>query len=120
VTSEQPSQANAEQADDAFDVLWARVLEAWEDDRTHAALREYAVRTQRLPEAARRYKAMKSDPARAELAQKRLDAIVLAATQMMFAMRTPPRGRIPLGIILSVLGICASVLAWVALLVMRR
>ena len=38
-----------------LDALWARVLEAWDDDKPHHALLEYALRAQKLPEVAGRY-----------------------------------------------------------------
>lgn len=100
--------------DPALEALWNRVLETWEDEKTHAAVLEYASRTQTLPELAARYRALADHTERGPIARRRLDAIVAAATSMLFSMKTPPRARIPLPITLSAFGICALMLAWLA------
>jgi hypothetical protein len=102
------------QEDPVLEALWKRTLSAWDDERTHAALLEQAMRSQRLPELATSYRALLDDPDRGVLAKKRLDAIVVAATQMLVALKTPPRRRTPLPITLSALGICALLLSWLA------
>ncbi|HEX3343034.1 MAG TPA: hypothetical protein VHS09_00625 [Polyangiaceae bacterium] len=105
--------ADEEPTDDAvLEALWSRVLEAWDDDKTHAALIDHAMRAQRLPEAAGRYRALVDDPEKGARAKKKLDAIVLAATQMLLAMKTPKPGKVPLPITLSAFGVCALLLAW--------
>ena len=102
-------------AEDAvFEALWKRVLDAWDDDRAHAALLEHAVRAQALPELAGRYRALADDPAKGPLAKKKLDAIVVAATNLLFSTKTPPPGRVPLPITLSAFGVCAALLGWLA------
>jgi hypothetical protein len=73
---------------------------------------EYALRTEQLPLIAGRYRALKDDPAKAERAQKRLDAIILAATQLMMSMKTPPQTKVPLPITLSAFGIFLFTLAF--------
>jgi hypothetical protein len=103
-----------EPKDAVLEALWTRVLEAWDDDRTHAALIDHAVRTQRLPEVAGHYRALSEDPERREVARKKLDAVVLAATHMLMAMKTPRPGKVPLPLTLSALGICAALLAGLA------
>lgn len=100
--------------DAVLEALWKRVLEAWDDDRTHAALIDHAVRTQRLPEVAGHYRALSEDPERGAVARKKLDAVVLAATHMLLAMKTPRPGKVPLPLTLSALGICAALLAGLA------
>lgn len=109
---------DAVSSDDAIDpvleALWKRVLEAWEDDRTHAAIIDHGLRTQALPELARRYRALADDPQKGAVAHKKLDAIVLAATSMLFAQKTPSPGRVPLPITLSAFGVCFVLLAWLA------
>jgi hypothetical protein len=40
-------QEEAEQKDPVLEALWKRVLEAWDDDKTHAALLDHAMRSQR-------------------------------------------------------------------------
>lgn len=95
-----------------FDTLWSRVLEAWDDDSTHAALLDYALRTENLPTAAGRYRALKDDPDKGETAKKQLDAIVLTATQLLFSMKTPPRPNVPWAFVGAVALLCALALGW--------
>jgi hypothetical protein len=106
--------------DPVLEALWKRVLEAWDDDRTHTALIEHAVREQQLPEIAGRYRALAEDPDKGALAKKKLDAIVLAATQMLLSMKTPRSGKVPLPITLSAVGVCALLLAWLAWALLKR
>jgi hypothetical protein len=100
--------------DAVLEALWKRVLDAWDDEKTHAALLDHALREQLLPEIAGRYRGLADDPEKGALAKKKLDAIVLAATQMLMAMKTPKPGKVPLPITLSALGICAVLLSWLA------
>jgi hypothetical protein len=100
--------------DPVFEALWARVLEAWADDKTHTAVLDHALRVQALPELAGRYRALVDDPDKGTLAKKRLDAIVLAATQMLMSMKTPKPGKTPLPITLSAAGISLLLLVWLA------
>ena len=100
--------------DPILDALWARVLEAWDDDKVHAALLEHAIRAQALPDVAGRYRSLADDPDKGPRAKKKLDAIVLAATQMLMSMKTPKPGKTPLPITLSAFGICVLLLAWLA------
>ena len=104
--------ADEEPKDVVLEALWKRVLEAWDDEKAHAALFEHAVREQRLPETAGRYRALIDDPEKGARAKKKLDAIVLAATQMLMAMKTPKPGKVPIGITLTAFGICAVLLTW--------
>jgi hypothetical protein len=109
-----------EPADAVLDALWKRVLDAWDDDKTHAALLDHALRSQRLPDIAGRYRALVGDPDKGALAKKKLDAIVIAATQMLMSMKTPKSGKVPLPITLSAFGICAVLLLWLAWAVFGR
>ncbi len=64
---------------------------AWDDEKPHAALLDHALRAQALPELAGRYRvACLTIPSAAPLAKKKLDLIVLTATQSLLAMKTPP------------------------------
>jgi hypothetical protein len=103
-----------EPRDAVLEALWKRVLDAWGDDKTHAALLDHALRDERLPEIAGRYRALVDDAEKGALAKKRLEAIVLAATQMLMSMKTPKPGKVPLPITLSAVGICAVLLSWLA------
>jgi hypothetical protein len=100
--------------DAVLDALWARALEEWGDDKTHAALLDHALRSQSLPEIAGRYRALVDDAEKGPLAKRRLDAIVLAATQMLWSMKTPRPGKVPLPMTLSAFGVSFALLAWLA------
>jgi hypothetical protein len=104
--------ADEEPTDAVLEALWKRVLEAWEDEKAHGALIDHAMRERRLPEAAGRYRTLVDDPERGALAKKKLDAIVLAATQMLMALKTPKVVKVPVAITLSAFGVCAVLLAW--------
>jgi hypothetical protein len=110
--------------DDADDpvlgALWKRVLESWEDERTHAAILEHAVRVLALTELAGRYRALVDDPGKSDVARKKMDGIVMAATQMLTSMKTPKPGKVPLPITLSAFAICAMMLGWLALALWGR
>lgn len=79
----------------ALDTLWSETLAAWDDDKKHTALLDYALRTQTLPDLAGRYRSLLDDPERGALAKKRIDAIVIAATQMLMATKTTPQAKPP-------------------------
>lgn len=100
--------------DRVLEALWKRVLEAWDDDRTHAAIIDHALRSQSLPDLASRYRGLVEDAEKGELAKKKLDAIVVAATNLLFSQRTPAPGKVPLPITLSGFGVCFVLLAWLA------
>lgn len=100
--------------DAILEALWKRVLESWDDEKTHSALIEHAVRAQQLPEVAGRYRALVEDPEKGPAAKKKLDAVVVAATQMLMAMKTPKPGKVPLPITLSAFGVCVVLLGWLA------
>jgi hypothetical protein len=111
-----------ERDDPLFEALWARVLEAWDDDKPHAALLDHAIRTQRLPDAAGRYRALKDDPAKAARAQKKLDGIVIAATQMLMSMQTPrpTKKGVPWPITLLAGLVMVVLLGWLTMVIFRR
>lgn len=81
--------------DAIFEALWKRALEAWDDDKPHAALLEHALKSEKLPDLAGRYRALKDDPEKGARAQKKIDGLVIAATQMLMATKTPPRTKTP-------------------------
>jgi hypothetical protein len=100
--------------DPVLEVLWKRILDAWGDERAHAALLDHAIQVQALPEIAGRYRSLVDDPEKGTAAKKRLDAIVLAATQMLMSMKTPPPGKTPWPITLSAVGVSLLLLSWLA------
>lgn len=81
--------------DAVFQALWKRVIEAWDDDKPHQAALSYAIEKQMLPEIAGRYRKLSEDPEKSARAKKKLDGIVIAATQMLLATKTPPREKVP-------------------------
>jgi hypothetical protein len=121
--AEQAGVANPTNATEAvLDALWGRVMEAWEDDKPHHALLEYAIREQKLPDVAGRYRAVKEkDAEKAARAQKKLDGIVIAATQMLMAMKSPPdRYKLPPSVMTVVFVVSLLVLGWLAYAVFHR
>ena len=75
--------------DDLFETLWKNILENWDNDLAHAALLEHALRSEQLGELAGRYRALQNDPDKGERAKKKLDGVVITATQLMFATKAP-------------------------------
>jgi hypothetical protein len=106
--------------DPVLDALWTRVMEAWDDDATHTALLAHAVRIQGLPEIAGRYRALVDNPDKGPAARKRLDGVVIAATEMLMSMKTPRPGKVPLPITLTAFAISAVMLTWLAFAVWGR
>lgn len=106
--------------DPVLEALWQRVIAGWDDERTHAALLDHAVRAEALPEIAGRYRALAEDPDRGALAKKKLDAIVVAATQMLLTMKTPRPGKVPLPITLSAFAVSLLLLGWMALALWKK
>ncbi len=98
--------------DAIFEALWKRVLDAWDDDKPHAALLEHALRSEKLPDLAGRYRALKDDPDKGARAQKKIDGIVVAATQMLMATKTPPRTKTPWQWNAAAICVFAIVCAW--------
>ncbi|MFO0676787.1 MAG: hypothetical protein U0169_09640 [Polyangiaceae bacterium] len=120
-TNAPPTGTNEPESDDlVFDTLWGRVVEAWNEEKTHSAFVDYALRAQKLPEAVGRYKSLKDDPERGELAKKKMEAIALAATQMLFATKTPRDTKIPTSITLSAFAIALAIFGTLAYAMMRR
>jgi ABC-type nitrate/sulfonate/bicarbonate transport system substrate-binding protein len=101
-----------EKPDAILETLWGRVMEAWDEEKTHHAFLEYAIQAQRLPDAAGRYRALKDDPEKGALAKKKIDAIVIAATSMLMSTKTPERKKVPVSITLSAFAVCLILLGW--------
>ncbi len=122
VVPELETQEPAEEAarDEALDTLWKLALAEWNEPKRHAALLELALGTNRLPDLAGRYRALKDDPEKGALAKKRLDAIVVAATQMLMATassrtkaKTPP-------VVLALAGVLFfAALIWIARVLLK-
>ena len=81
--------------DAIFEALWKRCLEAWDEDKPHQAILEHALKSEKLPDLAGRYRALKDDAEKGTRAQKKIDGIVVAATQMLMATKTPTVTKTP-------------------------
>jgi len=97
--------------EDPIDLLWARALESWEDEKIHAAVLELALRTERLPDLAGRYRALSDDPVKGAVAKRRIDALVAAATQLLFAQKSPPPAKSPAWLTALVAVMCLALLS---------
>ena len=106
--------------DALFEALWTRVLGSWEDDKPHTAILEHALRTEMLPDLAGLYRAQKDVPGHAERAKKKLDALIVAATQMLMATKTEKPEKAPWQLTASVAVVCVLVLVWVAFKVLSH
>lgn len=84
-----------EAPDAVFDALWERVLVAWDEDKPHQLALSYAIEHHMLPVIAGRYRTLANDPEKGERAKKKIDAIIVAATQMLMATKTPALVKIP-------------------------
>lgn len=95
---EKPAEASLEELGDRdaiFEALWKRVLEAWDEDKPHQAILEHSLKSEKLPDLAGRYRALKDDAEKGARAQKKIDGIVAAATQMLLATKTPAVTKTP-------------------------
>lgn len=100
--------------DNALETLWRNALDHWEDEAAHRAFLEHCRHHDRLVEAAVRYRGMKGDHARGELAEKKLTAITALALAQLQSARSPDRRK--QGRLLSYVLIAFFVLATVGLL----
>lgn len=106
--------------DALFEALWKRCLEAWDDDKPHQAILQHALKSEKLPDLAGRYRALKDDPEKKARAEKKLDGIVAAAMQMMMMTKTPAVTKTPWQWTASVAVVCVVVIAWLAWKVLFR
>lgn len=103
-------------AQDPIDAAWVTLLDQWSDPERHRRFVALARTLDRLPDAARRYRAVADDPARSERARDALDQILKVAMLSLTQVRrepAPPRFRyvIPVGV---------AMLAVVALMFLSR
>ena len=103
-----------------FNTLWNRVLEAWDDDKPHTAALTYAIEREMLPEIAGRYRKLMDDPEKGARAKKKVDGIVVAATQMLMATKTPPRPKVPWQWTASLAVVTILIVAFLALKIFGR
>lgn len=76
--------------DEQRESLWKCVVERWDEEATHATFLEYCRRTDALSDAATRYRGMSGDRDRGPEAQRRLQGVVVLATQAMMTQRSSP------------------------------
>ena len=108
------SEGAGQPPDAVFQALWKRVIEAWDDDKPHQAALSYAIDKEMLPEIAGRYRKLMEDPEKSARAKKKIDGIVIAATQMLLATKTEPREKVPWQWTASVALVMAVVIAFLA------
>ncbi|HVU04445.1 MAG TPA: hypothetical protein VHE30_21960 [Polyangiaceae bacterium] len=77
-------------SDAVLEALWKKVLDAWDDEAAHGAFIEHCRATDRLLEAAVRYRGMAGDHVRGAAADKRLKAIALLAVASLETERSTP------------------------------
>jgi hypothetical protein len=77
--------------DPALEALWKRVIDAWDDDAAHAAFLDHCRQSERLVEAAVRYRGMVGDRSRSAVAKKKLDAVALVAMAQLDVSRQRER-----------------------------
>jgi hypothetical protein len=80
-------------SDAALETLWKHVLEHWDDDAAHRAFLEQCRVSDRLVEAAVRYRGMRGDHLRGPVAEKKLTAIAALALTRLEAERSAPRAK---------------------------
>ena len=109
-----------EAPDVMFNALWKRVLEAWDDDKSHQAALSYAIEKEMLPEIAGRYRKLMDDADKGARAKKKVDGIVVAATQMLLATKSAPRPKLPWQWPASVAAVFVLVVAFLAYKIIGR
>lgn len=98
--------------DELEDADWAAVLDGWDEQTTHDAYVSRALADGRLGEAAGRYRVFLDDPARSEVARKRLGTIAFLAEQSLVAARRPlDTTRLRRVVLVMAVAVCAGLLA---------
>ena len=103
--------------DAAFEALWKSVLDHWEDERAHGSFLQYCQSSEKLPEAAARYRGMKGDRDRSAVAERRLAGIAIVALAQLHATRSQarPKRRIGSLVLAACFGLAAvGLLAYLA------
>ena len=98
-------------SDVLFEALWSKAVEDWDNDKPHQALLQHAIDKQMMPELAGRYRKLQDDPEKGTRAKKKIDGIVIAATQLMLATKTPAPTKTPWSWTISAVMLFGLVLA---------
>jgi hypothetical protein len=78
---------------DPIDEAWARVEAEWGNHEAHRRFVGVCVALDRLPEAGKRYRAVReTDPVRRDDAAKQIDGLIALATQQLQDTRVRPTG----------------------------
>ncbi len=76
---------------DPIDEAWARVEADWGDEEAHRRFVGVSMALERLPEAGKRYRHVQEvDPSRSEDAARRIDKLIVLATQQLQDTRVVP------------------------------
>lgn len=78
---------------DALETAWARVVSRWDDEESHRRFRGLSAALGQLPEAGRRYRAIREgdpDPGKRADAERQINALLAAALHSLEATRRPP------------------------------
>ncbi|HEX4338569.1 MAG TPA: hypothetical protein VH062_21840 [Polyangiaceae bacterium] len=78
-------------SDPVLEVLWKKVLDDFDDDRSHERFIEHCQATRQLLEAAVRYRGMAGDHARGAQAERRLSSVAALALAGLETTREPER-----------------------------
>jgi len=100
---------------DPFDALWAAVLEGWSEDKRHHAILDYAIKNERMPDLAGRYKSLTLDAEKGESATKKLNGVVIATTHMLISMKSTKPAKTAWHWNMLIMGLCFAIVAYVGL-----
>lgn len=78
---------------DGIETLWLHAVDNWDAEQAHAALLELAKNPEQLSALAGRYRVMKADPARSEIADRQLGRIAALAMAQLSVRHRPPDTR---------------------------
>jgi hypothetical protein len=97
-------------SDAAFEAAWTALTADWDNDTRHRGFVGVAASSERLPEAAKRYRAALADPARKVRAQQGLDKILGVAMQSLTPVaRDEPARSSVLGVAFTALVVTLAV-----------
>jgi hypothetical protein len=88
--------SDAPSADDALEALWSAIRSSWTEEKRHQAFLAYCQERDVLPEAARRYRSVGTDPSttdeRRRLAEQKLKSITALALAKLANEKVTPTG----------------------------
>lgn len=95
--------------DDPLDAAWAALLADWDSDERHRGFVGLAATLERLPDAAKRYRAESANPSRAGRAKQGLDRVLGVAMQSLTPVQRPERPR-PVNVMIPLATMAAVIL----------